>query len=294
MLARERLDLVSVCTHAPLHAAVTIAAAEAGVRGVLGEKALATSLAEADAMLDACARHGTRLLVDHPRRFHPTYALARAALQAGEIGQLRAIVATVGGAMVHNGTHLFDLVRYFGGDASAVTARVLPSAGGDGDGQCQVELHRGAVAFVALFGGLPFSFELLGTDGRITVDGAVEGAELWRYADPGVSTMAPSGLPGAPATPGDAARAWYRGSPCRPRWVRHLVPPPVSDRPDSTMATAIRELIAAIEEQREPESSGHDGRAALEIALACHASQREGGGRVTLPLADRALRVVSR
>src|SRR5436190_2127002 len=83
-----------------------------GARGVLCEKALATSLEEADAMLAACARHGTRLLVDHPRRFHPTYALARAAVQAGEIGQLRAIVATAGGAVVHNGTHLFDLVRY--------------------------------------------------------------------------------------------------------------------------------------------------------------------------------------
>ena len=59
MLAREDLGLVSVCTHAALHAPVAIAAAAAGVRGVLCENAVATSLAEADAVLAACARHGT-------------------------------------------------------------------------------------------------------------------------------------------------------------------------------------------------------------------------------------------
>ena len=283
MLARETLDLVSVCTHAPLHAPVTIAAARAGVKGVLCEKAMATSLAEADAMLAACERAGTRLLVDHPRRFHPTYPLVREALRAGEIGALRAIVATVGGAVVHNGTHMFDLVRYFGGEALSVSAHVVPSAGGDGDGACQLELADGATAFVALHGRLPFSVELLGTDGRITIDGSVDGATVWRYSP------VPAG--GERETEGVPGRPWYRGNPCRPRWERHLAPPADTG---STMLAAIEELAAAINEGREPESSGRDGRAALEIALACHASHAMGGARVPLPLEDRTLQVASR
>jgi predicted dehydrogenase len=284
MLSREQLDLVSVCTQAPWHAPVTIAAAQAGVSGVLCEKAMATSLAEADAMVAACERHGTKLLVDHPRRFHPTYPLVRQVLHSGEVGRLRAIVATAGGAVVHNGTHLFDLVRYFGGEARDVAAHVTPSPGGDGDGAGQVELAEGVTAYVALHGGLPFSLELLGTEGRITVDASVEGATVWRYGEAAPGRAAPS-EPRGPATP------WYRGGPCRPRWERHLAPPAGAG---STMLAAVEELIAAVETDREPESSGRDGRAALELALACHASQAQGGARVPLPLADRAFRAASR
>ena len=43
MFAHEALDLVSVCTHAPLHAPIAIAAAKAGVH-VLSEKPLSVDL----------------------------------------------------------------------------------------------------------------------------------------------------------------------------------------------------------------------------------------------------------
>ena len=53
MFAREALDLVSVCTHAPLHAPIAIAAAKAGIH-VLCEKPLSVDLETADQMLKAC------------------------------------------------------------------------------------------------------------------------------------------------------------------------------------------------------------------------------------------------
>ena len=49
LFRRERLDVVSVCTHAPLHTPVTLAAARAGVN-VLCEKPLAIDLESADRM----------------------------------------------------------------------------------------------------------------------------------------------------------------------------------------------------------------------------------------------------
>ena len=186
-------------------------AAEARVKGVLCEKAMATLLAEADAMLAACKRAGARLLIDHPRRFHPTFQLVRQALQEGQIGRLRAIVATIGGAVVHNGTHIFDLVRYFGGDALSVSAHVVPSAGGDGDGACQIQLANGVSAFVALHGGLPFSVDLLGTDGRITIDASVEGATLWRCDQPLLSDLPGAAAP-AVGDPAGQSKPWYKGS----------------------------------------------------------------------------------
>ena len=78
MLQREELDIVSVCTHAPLHAPVTLAAAEAGVKAVFCEKAIATSLAEADAMVAACDERNVKLVINHTRRWDPYYETALA------------------------------------------------------------------------------------------------------------------------------------------------------------------------------------------------------------------------
>ncbi len=44
-----------------------------------------------------------------------------------------------------------------------------------------------------------------------------------------------------------------------------------------TLVAAIEELIACIEEGRENRSSGQDGRAALELALAVYQSHARGG-----------------
>jgi predicted dehydrogenase len=49
MLRAEKPDVVSVCTQSPEKAEVTVAAAEAGVKAIVVEKAMATSMAEADA-----------------------------------------------------------------------------------------------------------------------------------------------------------------------------------------------------------------------------------------------------
>ena len=47
MFELEKLDLISVCTHAPLHTPVTVAAAKSGIN-VLCEKPLAVDLQNAD------------------------------------------------------------------------------------------------------------------------------------------------------------------------------------------------------------------------------------------------------
>src|SRR5437660_11981364 len=67
MLDREKLDLVIISTHAPDHPAPTIAAAERGVN-VFCEKPLAATLAQADAMVDACDKAGVKLAVNHIKR----------------------------------------------------------------------------------------------------------------------------------------------------------------------------------------------------------------------------------
>jgi hypothetical protein len=62
------------------------------------------------------------------------------------------------------------------------------------------------------------------------------------------------------------------------------------------MQAALNDLIGSIEEDRDPVSSGEDGRAALEIGIAIHLSSGKGGARIPIPVVGegRGFRVVSR
>ena len=62
MLERERPDIVSICTSARPRARILqdVLAAGQSVRAIWAEKPISISLAEADAMIDACRRAGVR------------------------------------------------------------------------------------------------------------------------------------------------------------------------------------------------------------------------------------------
>jgi predicted dehydrogenase len=116
MLAREKPDIVSVCTWPPLHADLTIAACEAGARAVLCEKPIAVHLADADRMIEAARARGTLLCVNHQRRFTPRYVVAKEWIDAGAIGLVTHVTAICGGDLLTDGTHLIDLTRYLVGE----------------------------------------------------------------------------------------------------------------------------------------------------------------------------------
>ncbi|HEX2036128.1 MAG TPA: Gfo/Idh/MocA family oxidoreductase [Chloroflexota bacterium] len=130
MFRREALDVVTICTQAPSHAPLVLAAAEAGVRGVLCEKPIALTLAEADAMIETCVRTGTRLAINHQTRMIPNTALVEDLLGQGAVGELRAArMLDKGGRPAGNSlmellTHVFDLLRLYAGDPAWVSAHL--------------------------------------------------------------------------------------------------------------------------------------------------------------------------
>ena len=117
MFDKESLDVVSVCTHAPLHTPVTIAAAKAGIN-VLSEKPLAVDLQCADEMLTACTEAGVRLAVSHQYRFTPIFRYAKEWIQSGRIGEFRSIREVgkgreAGFELMEMGVHYFDEMDFF-------------------------------------------------------------------------------------------------------------------------------------------------------------------------------------
>ena len=119
MLSTAQPDIVSVCTWHLLHPGPTIAAANAGVKGVICEKPMAVGMGLADQMVEACERSGTKLVISHQRRFTPGWERARALVQGGAIGQLLRADAKVAAGLLNCGTHAIDGMRFIMGDPEA-------------------------------------------------------------------------------------------------------------------------------------------------------------------------------
>lgn len=113
MLESARPEALVVATTAPMHASITIAAAQAGVRFILCEKPMAVSLAEAKAMIGACEAAGATLAINHQMRFMPQYNQVKALIAGEDYGPLSSIlVAGSNFGLAMNASHYFEMFRY--------------------------------------------------------------------------------------------------------------------------------------------------------------------------------------
>ncbi|MCY4092841.1 MAG: Gfo/Idh/MocA family oxidoreductase [Caldilineaceae bacterium] len=85
--SHPEIEAVVICPSEWMHTAPVLASLEAG-KHVLVEKPMDVSLAGAQAMVDTADRVGTQLMVCHSLRFDIPYANMRAAVAAGEIGEV--------------------------------------------------------------------------------------------------------------------------------------------------------------------------------------------------------------
>jgi predicted dehydrogenase len=132
MLGKEKPALVSVAPRwSDQHHAMVLAALAADAH-VIMEKPITPTLAEADDILYHAQRKGRRIAVAHQMRLAPAVVALRRAIASGLIGDLLHVDAwgkqdaRAGGEdMLVLGSHLFDLMRYFAGDARWCEAQVL-------------------------------------------------------------------------------------------------------------------------------------------------------------------------
>jgi len=85
MLDAGGFDVICVCTPHPQHAEPLILAAERGVHGVV-EKPFTATLADADRVLEAADKHGTKISVVSQRRWLPAAQRIRRAIDDGKLG----------------------------------------------------------------------------------------------------------------------------------------------------------------------------------------------------------------
>lgn len=122
-LARERVDLLSICTGDTTHAHVIRQVVEAGAaQAIICEKPLTTSAAEARQLVELCARHGVSLYVNYQRRWEPSCLAIRQRVMTGQYGEVRAIHGHYVRGLVHNGVTWINLLRMLAGEVISVAA----------------------------------------------------------------------------------------------------------------------------------------------------------------------------
>ena len=296
MLAEMKPDIVLVATrHADQHLAMTLAAVEAGAKGIYLEKPLCRNLGEADAMVAACRKAGVAAAVAHRNRYHPTLPMVQRLVDEGAIGKLLEI-RTRGKEDARGpatdfwvlGSHLMNVALCFTGRAVACTASLLTA----GRPATKVDLYEGTDAVGKVAGdAMHARFE---TEKHIPIFFDSKKNAGVREAGFGLQLIGTGGiidlridetpfaqlLAGNPFRPVKDARAWVPittggvGKPDSIANVAQLV---------STHELAARDLHEAMRTKRAPLCSIEDGRTLVELTMAAFESHRRGGVRIELP-----------
>jgi myo-inositol 2-dehydrogenase/D-chiro-inositol 1-dehydrogenase len=133
----ERCDAVYITTPNTRHAELAIAAAQAG-KHIFCEKPMATSVAEARAVLEAAEKSDAVFQVGHNRRFAPVYTTlkrllteksrlphsAHVKMNRGELLQPEWVgdPQITGGFLYETTIHMFDLMRFLFGEITKLQA----------------------------------------------------------------------------------------------------------------------------------------------------------------------------
>ncbi len=269
MVAQERTDLVAICTKAENHAELAVGVAEAGVPMIYLEKAMACSMAEADAVKAAVERHRTVLNTGVLRRFSDQYQAVRKLIAAGEIGEPRAVIQLSGGTLMHSHIHAVDFAMFMLGDPKAARVRgeLRPRdihitdnrLADDPAAIYQVEFETGAEAWQVPHGN--YDVEIIGSEGMVSTMNNGMDFIIRRSEQP------------------------------RLKWAR-FVPEPLDVKlTKSATVACLEDLVEAYEAERPSLNNIDVAHHATEICLAVAESHRQGGKWIDLPLQNRDLYV---
>lgn len=275
MLKEVKADAVSVCTPNYLHAKAAIAACYAGAH-VLVEKPIATTLEEAQAMIDAAKKNGVYLMVGHNQRLMPPHVKAKEILETGKLGKVITFRTSFGhpgpeswsidgreswffrkeeavlGAMGDLGVHKSDLIRWLLNDEVAEVASFIGTLDKE-----DTDIDDNAICLLRMKSG--------------TVGNLVASWTYYKGEDNSTILWCENGVIKIGTDPQDQVIVEYRNGSIE----RHKVGA-ISTNTKQTASGVIDEFVDCIANKKAPRISGEEGKRSLEVILAAFESQKEG------------------
>jgi predicted dehydrogenase len=297
MLDTVKPDLVGIGPRwLDRHAEMVAAAAERGVH-IYMEKPFCRSPAEADQMIRACESAHVKLALAHQTRYSPLVEVVRRLIAEGKIGRVlelrgRGKEDRRGGPedLWVLGSHIMNLIATLGGAPRSCFGVVEQQGkpvtkadvveGNEGIGpiagdsiRASYALESGATAYFASTRGVAgkvsrFALQILGSAGILEITSGYH--PFVHYLDD------PSW------SPGRGGSAWQKVS------SQGIGKPEVltDSGLEAGNVAAVKDLIAAIEDDRQPLCGMFEGRTTVEMISAVFESHRVGGP-VPLPLTTR-------
>ncbi len=273
MLREVAPDILCIATRQTMHADQIEQAATAGVRGILCDKPLATTLTETDRIVIACRENDVRLLFGLDRRQVAPYRHLCTRIADGMVGEVNSVVVHGLPNLINHGCHWYDTTLMLLGDPEPIwvsgfvddVAAEPPDSRRrmDPSGRGQVGLENGIVLYFSPTGGRKPSFEIVGDAGRLFILNDAAEAHLWT-ADDGANGCG----------------------------LRRLDLPALGENWPAGPAMA-RDLVHAVTNDEATACDVEHARRATEIGFAFHLSHAQGGAKVTLPTTDRTLSIPS-
>lgn len=295
LLDKTKPHIVAICPRwLDQHHDIVTAVAERGAHMYL-EKPMCRTLAEADAMVAACEKHQVKLAVAFQTRYSPVLQVVRDVIEDGRLGEVleyrgRGKEDRRGGGedLWVLGSHIMNLIHHFAGEPNSCYAEVLQ----DGKRVQKEHVADGAEGIGPLAGDQLSA--MYGCDeGRTAYFASKRNAAGGRFGlkifgSKGVIDLTTGYLPRASVlfdpswSPGRSSGKWQ---PITSAGVGQ--PEPIEDRGHRLgNIAACQDLIASIEEDREPEANIYEGRTSVEMIAAVFESHRQHRP-VELPLENR-------
>lgn len=288
MFQNEKIDIACVCTPSGTRIEICEAAAEHHVN-LLVEKPLDINNERVDKIIDICRTAGVKLGCVFQLRFLPVFQSLKQAEQDGKFGKLimgnagticyrsaeyyqnggwrGTIAQDGGGALMNQGIHALDLLRWVMGDVKSVFAyqdHLTHDIEVEDTLVAGLEFQSGAmgtvVASTSVYYGINKKLEFFGTDGSVIINDTEP--TMWKFHNQQDSDI------GLPKGEQPAHKSLSPTSPL------------VED--DWAHQQQIADMIEAVRDGREPAVSGAEGRKTVQLALAIYESARTGK-RITIP-----------
>lgn len=217
LLERKDLDFVFIHSANNEHKQTVLEAAAAG-RNLFCEKPMATTAADALAMTEAVERAGIRHTLGFCSRFIPEAERAKEVIDSGLIGRMIGVRAVIGlagikeigcpdymdawmvdpirgggGALIDEGAHAIDLLRWYAGDVAAVCSLTAnndkPHLNVEDNAVTSLQFKSGALGTLNTLWsmhidvGMRNTLELYGTEGTVLLELTSKHPKLQVYSE---------------------------------------------------------------------------------------------------------------